>query len=113
MQFFTSQKSKVDIHLSINRWKCFKQHWNYVTYLIWVFKGINLYRTTKDLGQQILEKDWIEPLQIVSGRKRFLLVLSAMGLAMHLTMSRFFFKLEQTVISEEEGLVVSSLKNLG
>ena len=113
MQFFTSQKSKVDIHLSINRWKCFKQHWNYVTYLIWVFKGINLCRTTKDLGQQILEKDWIEPLQIVSGRKRFLLVLSAVGLAMHLTMSQFFFKLEQTMISEEEGLVVSSLKNLG
>ena len=33
-RFCISQKSKVDIHLIINRWKSFRQHWTYVIYLI-------------------------------------------------------------------------------
>ena len=35
------------------------------------------------------------------------------GLAMHLTVLLFFFRLAQTMILGEEGLVVSGLKNLG
>ena len=62
MHCCTSQKSKVDIHLIINRWKSFRQHWRFVNYLIWDSKDTSLHGIIKDLGQLILEKDWIGPL---------------------------------------------------
>ena len=70
----------------------------------WNDKRPGAANTRERLDRAIANREW---------KEKFLASTLTQVLAMHLTMFQFFFRLEQTVILGEEGLVISGLKNLG